>query len=148
MTGSDMTPPQRPTRTLGHGLVVSAQGLGCMGMRGTVGRPLAGISGPVDERESIATIRCALDLGITLLDTADIYGLGENERLVGRAIAGRRDEVVLATKCGIMFGGEGGRSVGQDAHGVPVLLEPAAERLPDDLLVVDHQDARPLVRHR
>ena len=135
MTGSDMTPPQRPTRTLGHGLVVSAQGLGCMGMSGTVGRPLAGIYGPVDERESIATIRCALDLGITLLDTADIYGLGENERLVGRAIAGRRDEVVLATKCGIMFGGEGGRSVDGRPEHIRTSIDGSLTRLR-----VDHVD--------
>jgi aryl-alcohol dehydrogenase-like predicted oxidoreductase len=58
--------------------------------------------GPGDETESIATIHRALDLGVTFLDTAELYGMGENERLVGRAIAGRRDEVVLATKFGIV----------------------------------------------
>jgi aryl-alcohol dehydrogenase-like predicted oxidoreductase len=79
-------------RTLGHGLVVSALGLGCMGMSQSYG--------PGDERESVATIHRALDLGITFLDTADMYGPFTNERLVGRAIAGRRDEVVLATKFG------------------------------------------------
>jgi aryl-alcohol dehydrogenase-like predicted oxidoreductase len=112
-----MTPPRQPVRTLGDGLVVSAQGLGCMGMSGPPGRPLAGVYGPADEHESVAAIRCALDLGITLLDTADIYGLGESERLVGRAIAGRRDEVVLATKCGIVPSSDGGRSVdGRPEH--------------------------------
>ena len=81
------------TRTLGD-LTVSAQGLGCMGMSQSYG--------PADEEESIATIHRALDLGVTLLDTADAYGPHTNEVLVGRAIAGRRDEVVLATKFGIL----------------------------------------------
>jgi aryl-alcohol dehydrogenase-like predicted oxidoreductase len=79
-------------RTLGQGLVVSALGLGCMGMSQSYG--------PADERESVATIHRSLDLGMTFLDTADVYGPFTNERLVGRAIAGRRDEVVLATKFG------------------------------------------------
>ena len=80
-------------RTLGgQGLVVSALGLGCMGMSQSYG--------PGDDQESVATIHRALDLGMTLLDTADVYGLSANERLVGKAIAGRRDAVVLATKFG------------------------------------------------
>jgi aryl-alcohol dehydrogenase-like predicted oxidoreductase len=80
-------------RTLGsQGLRVSAIGLGCMGMSQSYG--------PADEQESGATIHRALDLGVTLLDTADMYGPRTNERLVGRAIAGRRDEVVVATKFG------------------------------------------------
>ncbi len=84
---------QMPQRRLGsQGLVVSALGLGCMGM--------SEFYGAADEAESIATIHRALDLGITFLDTADIYGLGRNEELVGRAIRGRRGEVVLATKFG------------------------------------------------
>jgi aryl-alcohol dehydrogenase-like predicted oxidoreductase len=94
------------TRTLGRsGLTVSAQGLGCMGMSFAYG--------PTDETESIATIHRALDLGVTFLDTADIYGFGANEELVGRAIAGRREEVVLATKCGIVAR-DGGRGRGVD----------------------------------
>jgi aryl-alcohol dehydrogenase-like predicted oxidoreductase len=79
-------------RTLGGGLEVSAIGLGCMGMSEAYG--------PKDDDESIATIHHALDIGVTLLDTADLYGSGHNERLVGRAIAERRDEVQLATKFG------------------------------------------------
>ncbi|HET8978596.1 MAG TPA: aldo/keto reductase [Solirubrobacteraceae bacterium] len=82
-------------RQLGtQGLTVSAQGLGCMGM--------SEFYGSADEGEAIATIQRALDLGVTLLDTSDIYGPHTNERLVGEAIAGRRDEVVLATKFGIV----------------------------------------------
>lgn len=83
------------TVTLGTtGLKVSAQGLGCMGMSHAYGVP--------DDTESVATVHRALDLGVNFLDTADAYGVGENERLVGRAIAGRRDEVVLATKFGFV----------------------------------------------
>jgi len=80
-------------RRLGNqGLEVSAEGLGCMGM--------SEFYGPTDETEAIATIHRALDLGVDFLDTADIYGPFTNERLVGRALAGRRHEVVLATKFG------------------------------------------------
>jgi aryl-alcohol dehydrogenase-like predicted oxidoreductase len=80
-------------RTLGsQGLRVSAIGLGCM--------PMSRLYGPADEQESVATIHRALDLGVTFLDTADMYGPFANERLVGRAIAGRRDGVVVATKFG------------------------------------------------
>ena len=81
------------TRRLGsQGLEVSALGLGCMGM--------SEFYGARDEDEAVATIHRALELGVTLFDTADIYGPFTNERLVGRALADRRDEVVLATKFG------------------------------------------------
>jgi aryl-alcohol dehydrogenase-like predicted oxidoreductase len=87
------------TTNLGD-LTVSAQGLGCMGMSQSYG--------PTNWDESLATIDRAFDLGVTFLDTADAYGVGHNEVLVGRAIAGRRDQVQLATKTGI------DRSMGHD----------------------------------
>ena len=86
-------------RTLGtNGPRVSAIGLGCMGM--------SEFYGPTDEAESVRTIHRALELGVTLLDTADMYGRGHNEQLVGGAIADRRDQVVLATKFAIRREGD------------------------------------------
>jgi len=87
-------------RKLGtQGLEVSALGLGCMGM--------SEFYGAADEGEAVATIQRALELGITFLDTADMYGWGANERLVAKAIADRRDQVVLATKFGNVRGPNG-----------------------------------------
>jgi aryl-alcohol dehydrogenase-like predicted oxidoreductase len=91
------------TRRLGtQGLTVSALGLGCMGM--------SAFYGSFDDAESTATIHRALDLGVTLLDTADVYGPFTNESLVGKAVAGRRDEVVIATKFGNELDGNGTRT--------------------------------------
>jgi aryl-alcohol dehydrogenase-like predicted oxidoreductase len=87
-------------RMLGRsGLTVSAIGLGCMGM--------SEFYGPGDETEAIATIHRAIDIGVTFLDTADMYGLGGNEELVGRALKGQRERVVLATKFGNVRGADG-----------------------------------------
>jgi aryl-alcohol dehydrogenase-like predicted oxidoreductase len=115
-------------RTLdGQGLVVSAQGLGCMGMSQSYG--------PGDDQESVATIHRALDLGMTFLDTADVYGPYTNERLVGRAIAGRRDEVVLATKFGNQRLDDGRRVVNGKPDYVRQACDASLERLG-----VDHID--------
>ena len=112
------------TRQLGRvGPVVSAVGLGCMPMSGTYGR--------ADDEAAVATIKRALDLGITLFDTADVYGSGHNEQLVGRAIRGRRDEVVLATKFGntsVTPGKPPGRIDGSREY-VPAACEASLRRL-------------------
>jgi aryl-alcohol dehydrogenase-like predicted oxidoreductase len=117
------------TRTLGtNGPAVSAIGLGCMGMSAFYGQG--------DDVESEATIHRALDLGCSLLDTSDMYGPHTNERLVGRAIAGRRDEVVLATKFGIQLAGDPPqRSINGRPEYVRQACEGSLERLG-----VDHID--------
>jgi len=108
-------------------LEVSAQGLGCMGM--------SAFYGPRDDAESTATIHRALDLGVTLLDTADMYGPHTNERLVGAAIAGRREQVVLATKFGNVINEDGSRGVNGTPEYVRSACEGSLQRLG-----VDHID--------
>jgi aryl-alcohol dehydrogenase-like predicted oxidoreductase len=82
-----------------NGPAVSRLGLGCMGM--------SGMYGPTDDAESIRTIQAAIDAGVSLLDTGDFYGMGHNELLIGQAIAGRRDQVVLSVKFGALRGPDG-----------------------------------------
>jgi aryl-alcohol dehydrogenase-like predicted oxidoreductase len=104
-------------RRLGRSsLVVSAEGLGCMGMSQSYGE--------TDDKESVATLHHAIDRGITLLDTADVYGMGANEELVGRAIAKRRNEVVVATKFGNVRAADG-RFTG--VNGRPEYVQTACE---------------------
>jgi aryl-alcohol dehydrogenase-like predicted oxidoreductase len=122
-----------PTRTLGRsGLEVSALGLGCMGMSQSYG--------PGDEAESVATIHRALDLGVTFLDTADVYGPHANEELVGRALAGRRDEAMLATKFGIVREPGGPlRGVRGDPAYVRECCEASLRRLDTDVIDLYYQ---------
>jgi aryl-alcohol dehydrogenase-like predicted oxidoreductase len=117
------------SRRLGRaGLEVSALGLGCMGM--------SEFYGPADDAQSVAVIHRALELGVTFLDTADMYGPFVNEQLVGRAIAGHRDEVVLATKFGNSRGENGERlGIRGDADYVRNCAEASLRRLG-----VDHID--------
>lgn len=106
------------THKLGNGLVVSELGLGCMSMSG-----MYGTADERDETEAIAVIHRALDLGMTFLDTAEVYGPYINEELVGRAIKGRRDQVVIATKFGFKI--EDGKTAG--VNGTPENVRRACE---------------------
>ena len=117
-------------RTLGP-LTVSALGLGCMGM--------SEFYGAGDEQESLATIGLALDRGCTFLDTADMYGPFTNEQLVGRAIAGRRDEVVLATKFGIDRRPDGSRGVDGRPDYVRQACDASLQRLGVDVIDLYYQ---------
>ncbi|MFL1377504.1 MULTISPECIES: aldo/keto reductase [unclassified Nocardiopsis] len=109
------------------GLTVPVQGLGCMGM--------SEFYGPGDEAASVRTLHRALDLGVTLLDTADMYGTGANEELLGRALKGRRDEAVLATKFGILRTGDPtARPVRGDAAYVRQAAEASLRRLGTDVI--------------
>jgi aryl-alcohol dehydrogenase-like predicted oxidoreductase len=118
------------TRTLGQGLRVSALGLGCMGMSQSYG--------PADRDESIATIHRALDLGVTFLDTSDVYGSGHNEELVGEAIAARRDEVQLATKFSLTHTPEGMKIDGRPEN-VRACAEASLRRLGVDVIDLYYQ---------
>jgi len=121
-----------PKRKLGQqGLEVSALGLGCMGMSQSYGA--------ADEAESIATIHRALDLGVTFFDTAEVYGPFTNEDLVGRALAGRRHEVVIATKFGFRI--VEGKSAGVDSRPEHIrkVAEASLRRLKTDSIDLYYQ---------
>ena len=124
------------TRTLGRsGIEVSALGVGCWAIGGPFfedGQPLGW--GEVDDDESVQALRRALELGVTFFDTAAVYGTGHSEEVLGRAFAGRRDEVVLATKFGITFDAGRREVTGNDADpaGLRGQLEGALRRLGTD----------------
>ena len=118
-------------RTLGQGLSVAELGLGCMGMSQSYGS--------ADDQESVATIQRALDLGVTFLDTADAYGPFTNERLVGGAIKGRRDEVVLATKFGNQRRPDGSRTVNGRPEYVREACDSSLKRLGTDHIDLYYQ---------
>ena len=121
-----------PLRRLGtQGLEVSALGLGCMGMSQSYGVP--------DDRESVATLHRALELGVTFLDTAEAYGPFTNEELLGRALVGRRDRVVLATKFGFRF--EGNQLTGTDSRPAHIreVVEASLRRLRTDRIDLLYQ---------
>jgi aryl-alcohol dehydrogenase-like predicted oxidoreductase len=116
---------------LGQGLEVSEQGLGCMGMSAWYGT--------TDAEESTAAIRRALDLGIYFFDTADVYGFGANEELVGRALAGRRDEAVIATKFGNAWEDDGSRRIDGRPEYVRAALDRSLARLNVDYVDLYYQ---------
>jgi aryl-alcohol dehydrogenase-like predicted oxidoreductase len=121
-----------PTRKLGRqGLEVSALGLGCMGMSQSYGVP--------DDQESIATLHRAIELGVAFLDTAEAYGPFSNEELLGRALVGRRDGVVLATKFGFRF--EGRQVAGTDSRPAHIreVTEASLRRLRTDRIDLLYQ---------
>ncbi|MES1024584.1 aldo/keto reductase [Gloeocapsa sp. BRSZ] len=121
------------TRNLGsQGLIVSELGLGCMGM--------SEFYGTGDEAEAISTIHRALDLGVTFLDTADMYGSGSNEKLVGKAIHDRREGVILATKFGIVRGEDSGfRGVNGTPQYVQKACDASLQRLGVDYIDLYYQ---------
>src|SRR3989338_4803860 len=119
-------------RTLGHStLRVSAIGLVCMSMSGVYGKG--------DDAESIAVIHRALDLGVTFLDSSDMYGWGHNEELLGQAITGRRDKVVLATKFGNMRKPDGTMGVNGKPEHVLQACDASLKRLGVDVIDLYYQ---------
>ena len=123
------------TRNLGtQGLAVSALGLGCMGMSQSYGT-----AEERDETESIATIHRAIDLGVTFFDTAEVYGPLANEELLGRALRGKRDQVVIATKFGFQFGAEGITGVNSRPAHVREAAEGSLRRLGTDCIDLLYQ---------
>jgi aryl-alcohol dehydrogenase-like predicted oxidoreductase len=132
--------PIIPTVTLGDGLTVSAIGFGAM--------VLTPVYGEVDDAESLATLNRCLDLGVTFIDTANVYGGGDNERLISNVLATRRDEVTLATKFGIVRG-PGARAVGGlaargDAAYVRQCLDESLARLRTDVIDLYYMHRRDL----
>jgi len=127
----------RTTSMGDSGLIVPVQGLGCMRMIGS--------RDPVRESESFAVINRALDLGVTMLDTADMYGNGRNEELVGRAVRRRRDEVILCTKFGVIRGPDNTLSYRNDAAYVRAACHASLSRLGTDVIdlyYLHHRDVR------
>jgi aryl-alcohol dehydrogenase-like predicted oxidoreductase len=114
-----------------QGLEVSRIGLGCMGMSATYG--------PADDVESAATINRALDLGVTFLDTADMYGWGHNEELLGRAVRARRDAVQLATKFGNVIDDDGNRGIDGSPEHVRRACDASLRRLGVDVIDLYYQ---------
>jgi aryl-alcohol dehydrogenase-like predicted oxidoreductase len=114
-----------PTRKLGQqGLSVSAIGLGCMGMSQSYG--------PADEGESIATLHRALELGCNFLDTAEVYGPFKNEELLGRALKGKRDQAIIATKFGFKIGEKGMEGTDSRPEHIREVVEASLKRLQTD----------------
>src|SRR2546423_14427597 len=119
-------------RKLGkQGLEVSALGLGCMGMSQSYGTR--------NDPESIATVQRAVELGVTLFDTAEAYGVGHNEELLGRALKGKRDQVMIATKFGFRF--DDGKIVGLDSRPQHIreVVEASSRRLQTDYIDLLYQ---------
>ena len=123
-------------RTLGDGLEVSALGLGCMGMTGVAGMPA--MYGVTDEAEAIATVHRAIDMGVTFFDTAQVYGPLTNEELLGRAIAGKRDGLVIATKFGLLKR-DGSRGVDSTPVNIREVCEGSLKRLRIDCIDLFYQ---------
>ena len=121
-------------RTLGDGLKVSALGLGCMPMAGTS----TGMYGAANDEESIATIRRAIDLGVTFFDTAEVYGPYKNEQLLGRGIKGRRDGLVIATKFGFRIG-DGVRGTDSSPANVRKVCDESLARLGIEVIDLFYQ---------